>query len=202
MPQVLIDKPGFRIMYLGYLFLSLWLDYFNLFKVRLIINFSEQRKIWRGVFTIITLVDIILSFVIFASIYSFLDYVQMMHQVAVYTGNDNLSMYMNLLTTNIHFFTDDYMLDLTEKLALVIRGPGSNEVSVLFYAGSLPSIWLWLYFVASIVSALIIRSRKLMRFLVYFFNVDCRPLKSIGYVVAMLFFLIYVAIFSIQKIFI
>jgi hypothetical protein len=49
-----------------------------------------------------------------------------------------------------------------------------------------PSIWLWLYVAATLIARLAIRSAPLLRFLMYLFDIDQHPIRSVGIVAAML----------------
>jgi hypothetical protein len=49
-------------------------------------------------------------------------------------------------------------------------------ISNLFWAGMVPSIWLWLYIAGSLLVRLIASSEALLRFLTYFLDIREHPI--------------------------
>jgi CBS domain containing-hemolysin-like protein len=57
-------------------------------------------------------------------------------------------------------------------------------VANLFWASMIPSIWLWAYVIAALVTRMLLASRPLFRKLVGFLDVNEHPIRSIGIVAA------------------
>jgi hypothetical protein len=62
-------------------------------------------------------------------------------------------------------------------------------LSVLFYAGLMPSVWLWLYVVSLLVTRIISRSGPVVDRLRWFLSLDKYPFRSVGVVAGGLMFL-------------
>jgi hypothetical protein len=56
----------------------------------------------------------------------------------------------------------------------------------LFYAGFFTSMWVCLYLVAGLASALLNRAHPVLKRMVWFFDIKTKPLQSIGYVAALI----------------
>jgi hypothetical protein len=71
-------------------------------------------------------------------------------------------------------------------------------LSVLFWAGFAPSIWMWLYVGTLFVTRVLLRSEKLVNRLRWFLDIEKAPFRSIGAVAAALAFIASVAILLIS----
>src|SRR5262249_25575903 len=67
-------------------------------------------------------------------------------------------------------------------------------LSIVFWSGFAPSIWMWLYVAALFVTRALLRSEKLVNWLRWFLDVEKAPFRSIGGVAASLAFIASVAI--------
>ena len=56
----------------------------------------------------------------------------------------------------------------------------SIPVANLFWASTLPSIWLWTYIFSALLARFLLRSKPLLRSLVYFLDFDEKPVSSLG----------------------
>jgi hypothetical protein len=76
----------------------------------------------------------------------------------------------------------------------LITQPSMVFLFVTFWAGFVPSLWMWLYVAALFVTRLLLRSERLVNWLRWFLDVDKTPFRSIGAVAAALAFIVSVAI--------
>jgi hypothetical protein len=81
LPFVLIYQPGSRIVFGGWIILSLFIDFVNLYKTRLIIRFGTNHRISVASFIAIFVGDVLLAFVLFVPAFWFLDTLNIMYQV-------------------------------------------------------------------------------------------------------------------------
>jgi hypothetical protein len=65
---------------------------------------------------------------------------------------------------------------------------------VFFWAGFAPSIWMWLYVLALVVTRAVLRSEKLVNWLRWGLDVEKAPFRSIGAVAAALAFIASIAV--------
>jgi hypothetical protein len=73
--------------------------------------------------------------------------------------------------------------------------PTSTDLgTILYWAGFVPSIWMWLYVLALFVTRALLRSERIVAWLRWFFDVEKAPFRSIGAVAASLAFIVSVAI--------
>ena len=72
--------------------------------------------------------------------------------------------------------------------------PAVAFVHFLFWAGFVPSIWMWLYVLALFVTRGLLRSEKLVNWLRWFLDIEKNPFRSIGAVAAALAFIASVVI--------
>lgn len=185
MPAFVAGHPGFRIKYFGYIMWSLVPDYFNLYKTRLIIYWTTRHNLPIVVLIAILVLDVGVSYLVFASLYFFFECLNMGYQL-VTLGAINV---WRLPSTVFWIFKNNVLDELITKpstLGMIMRGPVANEVAVLFYAGLLPSIWLWLYTAATMVTRIVTRAKGLIKSVVYFLDVEEHPIRSVGLVAGVL----------------
>jgi hypothetical protein len=181
MPAFIAEHPGFRVKYFGYITWSLVPDYFNLYKTRLIIHWTTRHNLPIVLLIAILLLDVGVSYLVFASLYFFFECLNMGYQL-VALGAINV---WRLPSTVLWIFKINILNELITNpstLGMIIRGPADNEVAVLFYAGLLPSIWLWLYTAATMVTRIASRAKGLITGVIYFLDVEKHPIRSVGLV--------------------
>src|SRR5262249_13608823 len=78
----------------------------------------------------------------------------------------------------------------------VFRFPhaGVTVFNIFFWAGLVPSIWMWLYVLALFVTRGLLRSERLLNWLRWALDVEKNPFQSIGAVAAALAFIVSVVI--------
>jgi hypothetical protein len=69
---------------------------------------------------------------------------------------------------------------------------------IFFWAGLVPSLWMWLYVIALFVTRGLLRSERIVNWLRWFLDVEKNPFRSIGAVAAVLAFIASVAILLIS----
>jgi hypothetical protein len=162
---------------------SIIIDYISLFKTRVILN-------------ILTRVSAIIS--IFISVIDFLAYQLLFYFGSLFTVI--AWFFFNLPTDESYsdfFALWDYpSLGLTAfKLIFApLFPPLGDFTGITFWAGFVPSLWMWLYVVALFVTRALLRSGKLINWLRWFFDVEKNPFRSIGAVAAALAFIATVTI--------
>jgi len=72
--------------------------------------------------------------------------------------------------------------------------PSQVRFFIFFWSGFAPSIWMWLYVFALVVTLTLLRSEKLITWLRWALDVEKNPFRSIGAVAATLAFVMSVAI--------
>jgi hypothetical protein len=130
------------------------------------------------VFFAIVLADVIFSFVVFAVSYLYLDTLNMAHQVC--SGKCSLVEEVSWSFSLFKFVDVDLVL---EKFVLVARVPTANEVAVFYWAGMLPTLWLFLYVIATALTRWLVKISDLISSTFSWLNVD-QPFEMIGFVAA------------------
>jgi hypothetical protein len=163
--------------------LSLWLpwsiliDYFSLFKTRLILGILTRINNMKGLISVcILLLDYFIYRVIFV-----------MGTAVVFIGG------------LFHEKPDlQWGLDAIFAKSLSLFPSAESQVTVYFWAGFAPSIWMWLYVAALFVTRALLRSERILNWLRWCLDVEKAPFRSIGAVAAALAFIASVAIILIS----
>jgi hypothetical protein len=167
---------------------SLVIDYIMLFKTRLMIKLLSRYE--RIIFAIA-----VLALDIFAGLFLYIIGVGIVFLLG--SGGKfpearsvvaDTFLKLGLVIFNVIFVaksTSDVFSNLW-LLFTMIFGPLTRVSSILFYAGLLPSIWLWIYVLSAFVMKLVLRSARVIRFVTYFLDVDEHPIQSVGVVAAAL----------------
>ena len=177
------------VIFLSIVGWSIIADYIMLFKTRLIIKYLYRRSPANsGIFGIVFLADFIVAFLLF--IFWIL--------VGLFIGEVIATSYFFLKcpTCSPHIVSLEYYLLLANVFGLwgkyknmfldvvnsIVPNPLSNPFGILFLAGLLPSLWLWLYLASSLLTRLVGRSERGIRFLLYVLDIDEHPFRSVGVV--------------------
>src|SRR5262249_8309889 len=135
----------------------------------------------------ILIIDVVVYFIIFAigilllgTIGEFVAFGQYMTR----TPSHFLTLYIISLSYHLGTFPP-LVEDLPIRWLLVF---------ILFWAGFVPSIWMWLEVAALFVTRALLRSEKLVNWLRWALDVEKSPFRSIGAVAATLAFIVTVAI--------
>jgi hypothetical protein len=154
------------------LVLNLLLDFVGLLKTRLIITFLAKRKLSVSIVAAAIVVDLIASFVIFQTLYLFLYFMSLVmifsepQTIIMPAGDPNTVMLvMSEMMILLHYATSpDFPAGATMEfirqshilpLFLAFTFVPIFLTSVFYYASIGPSIWLWLFLFAGIVSRLL-----------------------------------------------
>jgi hypothetical protein len=168
-----------------FLLYSLWLpwsiiiDYISLFKTRVVLRYLPRVR--PSLTPTVLIGDYMLYRLLFALgslaipvLYSFI------------SGEPFLLRYIrgwfeqNFGPSPINLFYPAYLADAISFL--------------LFWAGFVPSIWMWLYVLALFVTRTLLRSEQIVKWLRWGLDVEKAPFRSIGAVAAALAFVVSVAI--------
>src|SRR6266508_1473899 len=156
----------------------MFLDFFNLYKTRLIIRLIDRLSVPALVFFGVVAADVLFSFVVFAVSYLYLDALNMAHQICV--GKCSLVEQISWSFSLFKYGDVDYLLD---KFVMVAAGPTANEIAVFFWAGLLPTFWLFLYVISTWLTRWMVKISDLISFTFSWLNVD-QPFEMIGFVAA------------------
>jgi hypothetical protein len=85
--------------------------------------------------------------------------------------------------------------DIIHNLYMFSKGPISDEVSLFFWAGLLPTLWLALYTAATILTRGLITVAPVFSFVLRYLDVEERPIQVIG-IVAALIISVLIAVFA------
>jgi hypothetical protein len=197
-------REGFLISFLA----NLVLDYISLFKTRLIIKFLSRRKfsiIRGGVFLAC---DFALGFLLFQTFYLGFYFVSAFltigKQHVLFPAAEPYSiLVMFEVTIALRYLTFpgyppgtfiNFVLHSNAKwVILLITLSPLFITSVFFYASIMPSVWLWVFVIAGLLSR---RIAPLYPTVLYALNFEQNPIKMIGILVAASVMLFGLAIFG------
>jgi hypothetical protein len=112
-----------------------------------------------------------------------------------------LSIYINVYSHPQAEFSQFLYLNIDNVTDSMLRYPSSEDVvSVFFWAGFAPSIWMWLYVTALFVTRALLRSERIVNWLRWSLAVEKNPFRSIGAVAATLAFIASVAIILVSAV--
>ncbi|MGY3527754.1 hypothetical protein [Bradyrhizobium sp. USDA 4452] len=80
MPFVIFYKPAYRIIFFGWLFWSIIIDFINLYKTRLLIRLVDALRAPALLFFVLVVADLLVSVTIFVATYSYLLTLNIAHQ--------------------------------------------------------------------------------------------------------------------------
>jgi hypothetical protein len=193
--------------------LNLLIDFVGLLKTRLIITFLAKRKISVSIVVAAIVVDLIASFVIFQALYLFLYFISVVmifsapQTIIMPAGDPNTVMpVIAEIMILLHFMTSpDYSAGATMEfirqshviaIFLAFTFVPIFLTSVFYYASIGPSIWLWLFLFASIVSRLLASTWPTA---LDFLDFEKSPLTVLGGIAAALFLLFATLILSVYE---
>jgi hypothetical protein len=160
-----------------YVVMSLIADYFKLFKTRVILSALTGQRVGRlSLLFAILCADVAVGFLVF----HFFTYA-----IAVIVDSALDFGFGTTLNALLSVSLPRWVLGLPLTLRPVLWH-FDFPISNLFWAGMVPSIWLWLYIAGSLLVRLIASSEALLRFLTYFLDIREHPIRSAGVVAAVL----------------
>jgi len=177
-PLDLVEDNGWLITILTIGFLSTILnflpDYFSLLETRVIIyRLRNSKLVIHQLFWL--LVDLILTMIIIAFVF-------------------NIFALAIILLTDIDRPTVFELTIGLYELALFGYGGSSNFFGIYIWTTFVTSVWVWLYFLAQLVTRLLEPIRPSIKFLQYALPIEKYPLRSVGAVMGFLACLITSAI--------
>jgi hypothetical protein len=176
----MISEANYFRMAVFWIPFSIIIDYFMLFKTRIILNVLRKRQISVAGTGIICFVDLLLGYYFFFTILG-------AFQVLLHLGE--LSVW-----------------DISHEMRYVTRAAFGilwpiNSVSSFFYAGMLPSVWLWMYIGSVVIAATIVHSKGVLGSLRWCLDVNSAPFRSIGIVAAAVVFVLTAIPFGLMRLF-
>jgi hypothetical protein len=160
-------------------------DYVSLFKTRLILTIQTQQRRHKFTLGIMILgLDLLAGYLIFAVLFSLTGLLIAIAQEPHRTGE----------------FLDGVKNWPREDAALFVPFLQLKKVpAALFYAGMLPSIWLWTFVVAVFVTRLLLRGEPAINFLRFFLNIDEKPFQAVGAVAAASIFILMAIVLGVAR---
>jgi hypothetical protein len=179
--------------------INLVLDYFGLLKTRWIIAFLARRRSILSLISIAIVIDLAVSFLVFQTLYLVLYFVSLSmifgQQMILIPGGDPrsfLPVFSELMILLQYATSPDYPAGATMEflrhshiiqIFLAFTFFPVFLTSVFFYASIAPSIWLWLFLFAGMVSRLLASTWPSA---LEFFNFEQNPLRMLGGLAAVL----------------
>ena len=166
---------------ISWVFISLIVDYFSLYKTRLIIEYCLLRKLTVIFLLLIAIIDFVVGFILYCLLFTLFAVIGGVVDISFIPSPAfsfetmflflAISLYFSYLTNpesaqqlNNQAQSNHQLYDLLHTqtglafiafLFLVQLIPGTTVGSVFFYTSMMPSIWLWIFFVtATVASAL------------------------------------------------
>ena len=177
------NQSLFFVIASTWLLLSVFYDYLNLLKTRIILEFLTKEAKRRLTGLVVLILDPLLSYVVFAVLFSLLG-----------------------LADVLLFYPDrirEALVDAQNWPAQDIRLfvpviKWQRNVSPVFYAGMLPSIWLWIFILASFLTRFLVRGEPIVKILRYSLNIKKKPFRIAGALAGALVFAISAIILGIS----
>jgi hypothetical protein len=149
-----------------YLALSLLPDYLNLYKTRVALRILQTYRITSTfVFVLLIVADFGIGYVTFSLVWPL-----MWLPIAP----------LEIVAAAFRFSYEEFDRIISLQIPL----------SVFFYAGMLPSAWLWIYAVSVLLTRIALRAEPLVRALQWILKIDAMPIRCIAAVAAALTFLV------------
>lgn len=170
---------------------SIIADFVNLLKTRVVLRVLVRHKIESSILLAgILIADLLIGILVFYVNIKVATLVAFTIHPDMFTGPRTMEEYDDCVDVygqcssllNLYF---DTHFDTHEILSWVLH-PLSAFGGLLLWVSMLPSIWLWLYVIASLLARLMAKSAPLLRFLLYFLDIDKHPIRSIGFIAAIL----------------
>lgn len=179
------DEPA-RSLWLLWPILSTIPDYVNLYKTRVLLIFSVIERLGAVFLSVIVVLDILVGFLVFYILYN------VSFSVAFSVAmQENMAHVLQSSLGNFY---------RTSQIVSHYFGLRSFE-SILFYAGMLPSMWLWMYAVAVLVARTALSSEGMLKRILWFLDVEQHPIRSLGVISAVLVFIAFSLILGFAAIF-
>src|ERR1051326_5932370 len=177
-------NPEAMISFIYWIGWSFAIDYVMLYKTRVVLKILAKRSISIILSIFLLLIDVVVGVIVFVI------GVSVMFVMTSITFGASL---------RVGVIEDTFLKLLAPVLLLLLR-PTSDSLwliyistlkpslpglsNVMFYAGLLPSIWLWLYIFSAVITKLALKFAPSIRFVVFFLDVDEHPIQSVGIVAA------------------
>jgi hypothetical protein len=157
---------------------SIIIDYISLFKTRVVLHVLARLRF--GTRTIaLTIAVLVIDYLFYLLIFAIGTAVTVMIAAYFVYGENWPFLFLGFRT-------------ISNAFRQII--PTSYVDTIFFWAGFVPSIWMWLYVIALFVTRAFLRSEKLVNWLRWSLDIEKNPFRSIGAVAATLAFISSVAI--------
>jgi hypothetical protein len=172
------ENPAFMNITLAWMIWSVVPDYFNLFKTRKFLNLLTSHRIKRtSLLIVMALADFLIGYAIFLITFSPVGLLDV-HLIFWVLGKGNVT--WQHIVQNFSF---SYPLPLSSGFHWYY--------GQLFWPGMVPSIWLWLFLLATFIVRISARAAPALRFAMYCFDGDRHPIRFVGIIAAALVSMFY-----------
>ena len=166
----------FYVIALSWSFLSIFLvDYLYLLKTRVILGYLSETIRSKSVTVVVLISDFVIGYVLFATLFSLYALPIELLWLPERIG-ETLADVRNWPAQDLHLFLP---VIFWQKI-----------VSPAFYAGMLPSIWLWIFVAAVFVARFLPMGGPAFKKLLRFLDIERKPFRSVGIISAALVFAI------------
>ena len=178
-------------------FLALWLfwsiiiDYLSLFKTRVILRIMIRIQVRPLIAIAILVMDFYLYFILFIVGFTLVGIVPIAFMavpdwpLVAFIFNSAIDTIRKLFLSPVRVLLISFEYFTFKKNVLEF---------ITFWAGLVPSIWMWLYVLALFATRGLLRSERIVNWLRWALDVEKNPFRSIGAVAATLAFIVSVAI--------
>jgi len=151
-------------------------DYLNLLKTRRILSWIDAGRIRRlPAIVLVTLGDYLLGYLVFLFGFSINQNAAVLRLPGAPLDPLSLAAFSLLGTMDLSATFPPWFV-----LTVRTEEPASLLMALLLAASLLPSIWLWAYVFAAMITRAVARSRRLFGFLAYLLPLEEHPVRSVG----------------------
>lgn len=190
-PEEVLRKKAELFYWLNF---ALWLpwsiliDYVSLFKTRLVLGFITRMGQRNALLAVaVGVIDYIVYRLLFSTGLAFLGVAR--SGIPLDWTSMRVSVFIPIFIAIMSGIIPDFM---GETMVLFPRNV--DLLFILFWAGFVPSIWMWLYVLALFVTRALFRSERVLTWLRWSLDIEKAPFRSIGAVAAAIAFMASVAI--------
>jgi hypothetical protein len=175
---------------------SLLIDFFSLLKTRLVLNVIQAKSPSFILYVIIALADLTIGFLLFGigCLLVILIWYILSRIIPFPIGSIEVITFFNVALIELHHgnLKQLYLDPLLFRLVILESvAPFRTVLSALLYASLMPSLWLWLYVVSTIIAKFMKSMRPVYAWMIYLMDVESKPIRSIGFVAAAIFSTLY-----------
>jgi hypothetical protein len=158
------------LLFVLWVLCSFVIDFFSLYKTRLILRFLRKQNYRTMMLVAVLAADIVVGFLSFFILFNIFS--DTFTSIEVQGIRDTLLEPLGDMFYPLKHFTS----------YLAFYGSFKSVESVLFYSSMVPSAFLWLFIASVFIVRGIIGSEQQLKWLIWFFDIDRSPFRSVGVV--------------------